>query len=423
MRRAVALGCVLVVVGCQKKDDGGAASKSSAAATTAAPTAAAASASAPAKGDEPKGVVAAKGGAQEQNDNAFGAALGEDDEGVGAACASCNVKGTACVNAVCRLSAKAYWRISPTRVERPKGFRDDDYFRVCIKPSNEHTWTCTQDVTGGKGTVHYLTKSETFAIDLTTEDIQQTGIDIRVWAATGNDDEASVVYRKKIVHKPLRASDTLFKGGLRYGLDAGGFGSLLLKFEPSDGSLHPSETDDPDPEPAPKEKPAATDPTPAPKPTVEPTITKPPAWAGLACGATKGTCDHPKYKFQPFELPFADPHQGTAQVHSRPFYAVILGSVPAKSDDGDPNKACGGQFSEGDRANHQARFPNHKVFTSRNGCSNERVSYTNVNPRFNFLAVYGGATVKDGEAMLKYVKSLGKYDGPNLREMQVQLRY
>jgi hypothetical protein len=337
-----------------------------------------------------------------------GEGIGEDEEGAGP-CDSCTTKGTACVNDVCRLKAQAYWRVSLLRVDRSTPLETEDGVRLCIKPSRIHTWTCSRELGGdGKTKNRVLTKHETFTIDITTEDIQSTGIDIQVTSVHGDGEEKVIVDRKAVKHLPIRAGELLFKGGLRYGMnDAAGFSAFILKFGAGDGSLEPKETpeepkDEPDDEPPP------------PKKNAEPPPKKDPNLAGWVCGGTAMRCDDASFRtFAPHELPFHNPGSGTHQSTSRHFYAVMLGSVPHKG-------GCN-FISEGERLLHQKNFPHHRVFTSRNGCDEEPVSYTNINPAYNFMAVYAGESHKTAVAMLDYVKSLGKYNGPNIRHMQVQL--
>lgn len=53
----------------------------------------------------------------------------------------------------------------------------------------------------------------------------------------------------------------------------------------------------------------------------------------------------------------------------------------------------------------------------------ENISYTNVNDKFGFLAVYAGRTLQEAKARLAEVKSTGKYAGANIRKMQARLIY
>ena len=115
--------------------------------------------------------------------------------------------------------------------------------------------------------------------------------------------------------------------------------------------------------------------------------------------------------FKAHDLSFPLPKDGLAraEVRSAPFYAVILKS----------GARC--RIAEAERLEAQKLFPGSKVFNARFGCDEEvenNVSYTNVDPKAGFLAVHAGADKAAGEAMLARVKSLGRYPGANLRQMQ-----
>lgn len=118
--------------------------------------------------------------------------------------------------------------------------------------------------------------------------------------------------------------------------------------------------------------------------------------------------------FSPHELCFELPDDGVAraEVLSQAFYAVILKTA----------QPC--VITEDERLEVQALFPRHKVFSMRFGCDDdveENVSYTNVNEKFGFLAVYGGSTLKDAKARLEAVKRTGRFPGANIRRMQARL--
>jgi hypothetical protein len=53
----------------------------------------------------------------------------------------------------------------------------------------------------------------------------------------------------------------------------------------------------------------------------------------------------------------------------------------------------------------------------------ENISYTNVNDKFGFLAVYAGPTMKEAKARLAEVKGTGRFPGANIRKMQAKLVY
>jgi len=114
--------------------------------------------------------------------------------------------------------------------------------------------------------------------------------------------------------------------------------------------------------------------------------------------------------FKSYELPFViQKGKKFGYKHmSVKFYAIILKSVTACAE------------TEKDRKNIQLLFPSNKVFTSRLGCDFENmIYYTNINNKFQIIAVYGGKTLKQAKAFLKKVKATGKFPGANIRKMQV----
>ena len=142
------------------------------------------------------------------------------------------------------------------------------------------------------------------------------------------------------------------------------------------------------------------------------------AFAGASAGDTPGrvqgdprvACEGAK----PHELCFAKPTDGIARAEylSEPFYAVIL------------KTAARCTIPEKERAEAQALFPAHKVFSMRFYCDEnveEAISYTNVNDQFAFLAVHAGASKADGNKMLKAVRTTGRFPGANVRKMRAKL--
>lgn len=120
--------------------------------------------------------------------------------------------------------------------------------------------------------------------------------------------------------------------------------------------------------------------------------------------------------FRRHDLSFPLPRDGVAraEVRSAPFFAVILVS-------GAP---CG--FTERERADAQALFPQAKVFNARFGCDGDvenNVSYSGVDPKAGFLAVHAGADRAAGEAMLARVKATGRFPGANVRRMEAVFVY
>jgi hypothetical protein len=120
--------------------------------------------------------------------------------------------------------------------------------------------------------------------------------------------------------------------------------------------------------------------------------------------------------FKPHELCFELPSDGVAraEVLSETFYTVILKTT----------ERC--VITEDERLRVQALFPGSKVFSMRFNCDDdveENVSYTNVNDKFGFLAVYAGRTLKEAKARLEQVKAAGRFPGANIRKMQAMFVY
>lgn len=142
--------------------------------------------------------------------------------------------------------------------------------------------------------------------------------------------------------------------------------------------------------------------------------------SGAICSIPENSCQSSTYEFEPHELPFQLPAalEWQSAHYSEHFYAVILRSIPAIART-DPNsdEPCKGFISEKDRLQIQKKFPQHKVFTSRNGCF-PMVYYTNVNDKYNFIAVYAGNNETDAKSMVARAKQAGFQDA-NLRKMQV----
>ena len=94
---------------------------------------------------------------------------------------------------------------------------------------------------------------------------------------------------------------------------------------------------------------------------------------------------------------------------SLPFYALILKS----------GELC--KIPEEERLAIQAQFPSRKVFLHRLHCEgfSDKATYTNVNRKVGFIAVYAGKTEAEAKEFLAEVK--GKFPDANLRRMQVNL--
>ena len=100
----------------------------------------------------------------------------------------------------------------------------------------------------------------------------------------------------------------------------------------------------------------------------------------------------------------------SAEVRSAPFFAVILKS-------GEPCKV-----TQAERREAQDLFPKNKVFATRFACDDDmenNVTYTGVDSKRGFLAVYAGEDRAAADAVLAKVKALGRFPGANARRMQV----
>ena len=128
----------------------------------------------------------------------------------------------------------------------------------------------------------------------------------------------------------------------------------------------------------------------------------------------QSTQSHPGFK--PHELAFVTPKDGVARSEFRsvPFHAVILRTAAPCS------------VKESERREVQALFPAHKVFFPRAGCEDapeENITYTNVDPKYAFVAVYAGSNEAEARLFLEKVVATGRFPGANLRRMQAVLNY
>jgi hypothetical protein len=119
---------------------------------------------------------------------------------------------------------------------------------------------------------------------------------------------------------------------------------------------------------------------------------------------------------KPHEIVFDRPDDGVArrEFKSAPFFAVILKS----------GKPC--SISEEERQKTQAMFPGAKVFMTRFQCDGnqeENVTYTNVDQKVAFLAVYAGESLGAADRTLAKAKASGKFRAANLRRLQAVLVY
>jgi hypothetical protein len=127
------------------------------------------------------------------------------------------------------------------------------------------------------------------------------------------------------------------------------------------------------------------------------------------CGNPKLACKTVA-TFQPNDLPFRLP-ENSVIFDTELFYAVILKSVAARADD------CETFVPEPERLAAQELFPERKVFSSR--CADvENLFYTNTDPKFRIMAVYGGTTLAEANRVLAAAKAAGKFPGAYLRRMR-----
>ena len=119
-------------------------------------------------------------------------------------------------------------------------------------------------------------------------------------------------------------------------------------------------------------------------------------------------------RFKPNELSFRIARKfdfDRGQDRSAPFYAAILKS----------GELC--RIPDAERTAAQALFPARKVFLHQYFCEDfgDKVTYTNVNRKAGFIAVYAGRTEAEAKAFLAEVRA--KYPDANLRRMQVVITY
>ena len=130
---------------------------------------------------------------------------------------------------------------------------------------------------------------------------------------------------------------------------------------------------------------------------------------GSICGNPKMACKTTA-TFNANDLPFRVP-QDSVIFDTELFYAVVLKSVTAKEDD------CDTFVPETERLQTQVLFPDRKVFASR--CVDiENLFYTNVDPKYRIMAVYGGTSLPEAKRVLETVKATGKFPGAYIRRMR-----
>lgn len=122
--------------------------------------------------------------------------------------------------------------------------------------------------------------------------------------------------------------------------------------------------------------------------------------------------DNPYPGFRANNLSFEIPNKPFARAESELFYAILLKSATHCT------------FTEKERLAIQGYFPNHKVFYS-NACGAENyedlVDYTNYDYNYDFIAVYGGVTLKDAQRFLKFVKERPQFKKANIRKMRASI--
>jgi hypothetical protein len=130
---------------------------------------------------------------------------------------------------------------------------------------------------------------------------------------------------------------------------------------------------------------------------------------GSICGNPRVPC-RTTATFNPNDLPFRVP-QNSVIFDTELFYAVVLKSVTTTEDN------CNVFVPEKERVQTQLLFPDRKVFSSR--CVDiENLFYTNVDPRYRIMAVYGGSTLPEATRVLETVKATGKFPGAYIRRMR-----
>lgn len=98
---------------------------------------------------------------------------------------------------------------------------------------------------------------------------------------------------------------------------------------------------------------------------------------------------------------------------SLPFYAIILKSTTLCS------------ITEEERLRVQTQFPRQKAFVHQYFCQDfgDKVTYTNINEKYGFIAIYAGETEGDARKALSLVKATKQFPDANIRKMQVVVVY
>lgn len=103
-----------------------------------------------------------------------------------------------------------------------------------------------------------------------------------------------------------------------------------------------------------------------------------------------------------------------AEFKSEAFYAIILKSAARCS------------LTNEERIETQKMFPNNKVFMDLFGCDDyleENITYTNINPDYTFIAVFGGKSIEQAKQLFDQHGLAEKFPGANIRKMQAVLVY
>ena len=125
--------------------------------------------------------------------------------------------------------------------------------------------------------------------------------------------------------------------------------------------------------------------------------------------------DRPCPGFKPNELSFAiaTPFSfDRGRDKSQPFYAVMLKSAPICS------------LADAERTRAQQVFPRAKVFLHRYFCEDfgDKVTYSNVNEKSGFVAVYAGDTEAAWQSVLALARASG-YPDANIRRIEAIVVY
>ncbi len=132
---------------------------------------------------------------------------------------------------------------------------------------------------------------------------------------------------------------------------------------------------------------------------------------GKVCPDPNRPCDG--FKVNELSFSIAQPFKfDRGRDRSQPFYAVLLKSGPL----------CG--INDSERMAAQKQFPAAKVFVHRHMCEDfgDKVTYSGINAKSGFVAVYAGETEAAARAVLAQAKAAG-YADANLRRIEVIVVY